>query len=252
MSQVTQGKVLRLLQEQKFERVGGNTTIETDVRIVAATNRNLEEMVEDGSFREDLFYRLNGMTINLPPLRERGDDIALLVEHYLKKACVEMNREDIEGVSTEALNQLTQYSWPGNVRELQSVIRQSLVKCTGPVIVPTFLPTEVLGQTEGANQSDAPHSASNQLADDPNTTSLPQPDLQIFVDQRIAENSTDLYSEALEVMERYLIARVLAETGGNQTRAAEILGITRGKIRDRIAQFGISLEKKVSIDDESN
>jgi len=107
MSQLTQGKVLRLLQEQKFERVGGNKTIETDVRIIAATNRNLETMVKDGSFREDLFYRLNGMTISLPPLRERGKDVALLVEHYLNVACYEMGRTETEGMSAEALELLT-------------------------------------------------------------------------------------------------------------------------------------------------
>lgn len=243
MSQLTQGKVLRLLQEQKFERVGGNKTIETDVRIIAATNRNLEQMVKEGTFREDLFYRLNGMTISLPPLRERGNDIALLVEHYLNEACYEMGRTEVEGISSEALDQLLQYRWPGNVRELQSVVRQSLLNSTSPVIVPSSLPEDVSSQfkpTPEVFQSDDP------LDEDP---ALPLSDLQLFVDQRLAAQTKDLYSETLETMERYLLTRVLNETGGNQTRAAEILGITRGKIRDRIAQFGISLEKTVSIDE---
>lgn len=246
MSQLTQGKVLRLLQEQKFERVGGNKTIETDVRIIAATNRNLEQMVKDGTFREDLFYRLNGMTISLPPLRERGNDIALLVEHYLNEACYEMGRTEIEGISSEALDQLLQYRWPGNVRELQSVVRQSLLNSTSPVIVPSFLPDDVSSQfksTPEVFQSQDP------LDEDP---ALPLSDLQLFVDQRLAAQTKDLYSETLETMERYLLTRVLNETGGNQTRAAEILGITRGKIRDRIAQFGISLEKTVSIDENGS
>ncbi|MFI4847526.1 MAG: sigma-54-dependent transcriptional regulator [Gimesia chilikensis] len=243
MSQLTQGKVLRLLQEQKFERVGGNKTIETDVRIIAATNRNLEQMVKEGTFREDLFYRLNGMTISLPPLRKRGNDIALLVEHYLNEACYEMGRTEVEGISSEALDQLLQYRWPGNVRELQSVVRQSLLNSTSPVIVPSSLPEDVSSQfkpTPEVFQSDDP------LDEDP---ALPLSDLQLFVDQRLAAQTKDLYSETLETMERYLLTRVLNETGGNQTRAAEILGITRGKIRDRIAQFGISLEKTVSIDE---
>ena len=243
MSQLTQGKVLRLLQEQKFERVGGNKTIETDVRIIAATNRNLEQMVKEGTFREDLFYRLNGMTISLPPLRERGNDIALLVEHYLNEACYEMGRSDIEGISSEALELLLQYRWPGNVRELQSVVRQSLLNSTSPVIVPSFLPEDVSSQFKSVPEvfeSEAP------LEEDP---ALPLSDLQLFVDQRLEAQTRDLYSETLEMMERYLLTRVLNETGGNQTRAAEILGITRGKIRDRIAQFGISLEKTVSIDE---
>ncbi|CAE7909513.1 Nitrogen assimilation regulatory protein [Gimesia chilikensis] len=246
MSQLTQGKVLRLLQEQKFERVGGNKTIETDVRIIAATNRNLEQMVKEGTFREDLFYRLNGMTISLPPLRERGNDVALLVEHYLNEACYEMGRNEIEGISSEALDQLLQYRWPGNVRELQSVVRQSLLNSTSPVIVPSSLPDDVSSQfksTPEVFQSEDP------LDEDP---ALPLSDLQLFVDQRLAAQTKDLYSETLEAMERYLLTRVLNETGGNQTRAAEILGITRGKIRDRIAQFGISLEKTVSIDENGS
>ncbi|QDT90218.1 sigma-54-dependent transcriptional regulator [Gimesia algae] len=243
MSQLTQGKVLRLLQEQRFERVGGNKTIETDVRIIAATNRNLEEMVKAGSFREDLFYRLNGMTISLPPLRQRGDDIALLVEHYLNEACFEMGRTETEGVSSEALELMIQYPWPGNVRELQSVVRQSLLKSTSPIIVPSFLPDELSRRFSTQTASLEPQT--DVVGDD-----LPLADLRLFVDQRLAQQSTDLYSETLEAMERYLLTRILNETGGNQTRAAEILGITRGKIRDRIAQFGISLEKTVSIDDD--
>ncbi|MFH1299444.1 MAG: sigma-54 dependent transcriptional regulator [Planctomycetota bacterium] len=247
MSQLTQGKVLRLLQEQKFERVGGNKTIETDVRIIAATNRNLEEMVKDGSFREDLFYRLNGMTIMLPPLRERGQDIVLLVEHYLNRACHEMGRTEFEGVSAEALELLLQYRWPGNVRELQSLIRQSLLKSTSPIIVPSFLPDE-LRNNFCAPANSKPAEPANLSENDV----FPLSDLRLFVDQRLAAMSTDLYSETLEAMERYLLTRVLNETGGNQTRAAEILGITRGKIRDRIAQFGILLEKTVSIDDDAS
>ncbi|WP_339686030.1 sigma-54 dependent transcriptional regulator [Gimesia maris] len=242
MSQLTQGKVLRLLQEQRFERVGGNKTIETDVRIIAATNRNLEEMVKAGLFREDLFYRLNGMTISLPPLRERGDDIALLVEHYLNEACFEMGRTETEGVSSEALEMMIQYPWPGNVRELQSVVRQSLLKSTSPIIVPSFLPDEL-------SRRFSTQAAPSEPQADINGDDSPLSDLRLFVDQRLAEQSTDLYSETLEAMERYLLTRVLNETSGNQTRAAEILGITRGKIRDRIAQFGISLEKTVSIDE---
>lgn len=245
MSQLTQGKVLRLLQEQKFERVGGNKTIETDVRIIAATNRNLEQMVKEGSFREDLFYRLNGMTISLPPLRERGNDVALLVEHYLNEACYEMERTEIEGISSDALEQLLQYQWPGNVRELQSVVRQSLLNSTSPVIVPSFLPDEVANHFSTESVLYEPESQ------DEEEQGLPPSDLHLFVDQRLAAQTTDLYSETLEAMERYLLTRVLNETGGNQTRAAEILGITRGKIRDRIAQFGISLEKTVSIDENA-
>ncbi|MAT13944.1 MAG: Fis family transcriptional regulator [Planctomyces sp.] len=249
MSQLTQGKVLRLLQEQKFERVGGNKTIETDVRIIAATNRDLEEMVKQGTFRQDLFYRLNGMTINLPPLRERGDDVALLVEHYLVNACHEMGRTEMEGVSSEALRMLVNYKWPGNVRELQSVIRHSLLNCTGPVIVPSCLPAELQNQTAEPAVATSTETAEETPRVESNGTSPLQADLSSFVNDRLTGGSTDLYSETVEMMEKYLFTRVLKETGGNQTRAAEILGITRGKIRDRIAQFNISVDKTINIDE---
>ncbi|QDU80030.1 Nitrogen assimilation regulatory protein [Polystyrenella longa] len=249
MSQLTQGKVLRLLQEQKFERVGGNKTINTDVRIIAATNRNLESMVKEGSFRQDLFYRLNGMTINLPPLRARDGDISMLVEHYLLKACHEMGRTDLEGVSSEALKLFNNYKWPGNVRELQSVIRHSLLNCTSPVIVPSCLPPELFHESvdeETGSPTENGYSASSESSD----TSAPiEANLNNFINTRLGAGSTDLYSETVEMMEKYLFTRVLKETGGNQTRAAEILGITRGKIRDRIAQFNISVDKTINIED---
>ena len=235
MSPLVQGKVLRLLQEQRFERVGGNETIQTDVRLIAATNRPLEEMVADGRFRNDLFYRLNGVTINLPPLRDRKGDLPLLLRHFLARSANELGKRDIEGVSPEALELLMQYDWPGNIRELQSVVRQFVLKASGPVIVPEFLPSEL--------RINSPLSVAP-AGDD----GLPDSELRHFVDERLAAATTNLYAEAVEMMERFVLTRVLQETGGNQSRAAEILGITRGKIRDRIAAFGISVGKNVSID----
>lgn len=239
MSPLVQGKILRLLQQQEFERVGGNKTIKTDVRIVTATNLDLDQMVLDGEFREDLFYRLNGITITLPPLRKRGEDVSLLLEYYLRVCAREMNRHDCEGISPEALEMLTQYSWPGNVREMQSVVRQSLLNATGPVIVPSFLPPELitpmLSKTPELPQID-------------NATGVPS-DLAPFVNRRLEADSRNLYAEALEQMERYLITRVLQVTEGNQTKASEILGITRGKIRDRVNLFQISLGTVVSVEE---
>lgn len=239
MSPLVQGKVLRLLQQQEFERVGGNKTIRTDVRVITATNLDLDQMVIDGEFREDLFYRLNGITINLPPLRNRGDDVSLLLEYYLRVCAREMNRNDFEGISPEALDMLKAYSWPGNVREMQSVVRQSLMNATGPVIVPSCLPLEVSSatKTNGAEEM-APG----------NKTGVPS-DLASFVNRRLDAASRDLYAETLEQMERYLITRVLQATEGNQTKASEILGITRGKIRDRVNLFQISLDTTVSVED---
>ncbi|MBI1345326.1 response regulator [bacterium] len=241
MSLLVQGKVLRLLQDQKFERVGGNTTLSTNVRIVAATHRPLEQMVEDGEFREDLLYRLNTITVRLPPLRERPGDIPPLLQRFTSRFAMELNRPDLEGISPTALELLTSYSWPGNIRELQSVVRNAILHTTGTVIVPDFLPAEVRkGTTDGSSSSDATSSGDSQ--------GLPDSDLGQFIDRRLKQNSTDLYAEALEVMERFLLTRVLRETQGNQSRAAEILGITRGKVRDRIAAFGITVDRDVRID----
>jgi two-component system nitrogen regulation response regulator GlnG len=240
MSLLVQGKVLRLLQDQRFERVGGNTTLSTDVRLVAATNRNLEQMVEAGEFREDLLYRLNNVTIRLPPLRERESDISLLLEHYVSRFAKVLNRPDLEGISPDALDLLKRYRWPGNIRELQSVVRYAILHTSGTVIVPDFLPEEV--RSGGHGTPDSSIAAQNV------ETGLPDSELARFVAQRIEHGTTDLYAECLEMMERYLFTRVLQETQGNQSRAADLLGITRGKVRDRIAAFGIIVDKEVHID----
>ena len=196
-------------------------------------------MVIDGEFRQDLFYRLNGITITLPPLRNRGDDVSLLLEYYLRVCAKEMNRHDCEGISPEALEMLKAYSWPGNVREMQSIVRQSLLNATGPVIVPSFLPLEVTNASRPETPEPAP-------VDD--ATGVPS-DVAPFVNRRLAAESRNLYAETLEQMERYLITRVLQATEGNQTKASEILGITRGKIRDRVNLFQISLGTTVSVEE---
>lgn len=246
MSGVVQGKVLRLLQDQKFERVGGNDTITTDVRIISATNRPLEDMVEARQFREDLLYRLNGVMVQLPPLRERQGDVSLLIQHYLNRLTKELHRSNLEGISPEALSILEQHNWPGNVRELQAVVRRALLNTTGPVVVPDFLPPEVRGVSASA-VSKAPSEIEQPSATDQPEAAGPSPNLKIFVKERLASESTDLYAEAIEFTERYVLTRVLQETGGNQTRASEILGITRGKVRDRVKQFGINLDRNVEI-----
>ena len=239
MPLVLQGKLLRALQDQKFERVGGNTTITTNVRLIAATNRPLEQMVEDGTFREDLLYRLNTITVRLPPLRDRPEDIPLLLERFVSKFAVDLNRPDLEGISPAALDLLRQYPWPGNIRELQSVVRNAILHTTGTVIVPDFLPPEVrnpsVSDTGGATPTNL-------------TAAAAECDIAAFIDSRLKRGSTDLYAECLEVMERYLLTRVLRETQGNQSRAAEILGITRGKVRDRIAAFGITVDKDIRME----
>lgn len=253
MSSVVQGKVLRLIQEQTFERVGGNETIQTDVRIISATNRPLEDMVAAGQFREDLLYRLNGVTIQLPPLRERQGDVALLIEHYLNQLAKDLHRSNIEGISPEAVEVLEAHDWPGNVRELQAVVRRALLNTTGPVVVPDFLPPEVHSPARPQQDEKRPTDKVNSPSAPTESVSAAdslEHDLASFVVGRLADESSDLYAETIEFMERYLLTRVLQEAGGNQTRAAEILGITRGKIRSRIKQFGIHLERSVEIEPE--
>lgn len=256
MSMVVQGKVLRIIQEQSFQRLGSNTDIATDVRIIAATHRNLEDLVAKGQFREDLFYRLNGYTINLPPLRERRDDIAPLLEYFLNRARVEMNKSSVEGLTPAALEALEAYSWPGNIRQLQSVVRQAMLSTTGTVVGVESLPAFILNEleeTRGESRSvrprpvdgaeSAPVASPAAAAEGTTQASADEhaslDHLQDFIERRIQEGSEDLYAEVIDQLERFLFQRVLLQTGGNQSKAATMLGITRGKVRDRIAKFGL-------------
>src|SRR3984957_14595922 len=143
MPLVLQAKILRLLQEQKFDRVGGNETVRTDVRLIAATHRDLKTRSAEEKFRPDLYHRLSVFTIHLPPLRERGDDLPMLVAHYARRFSRDLSR-DVREVTAETMERLCSYPWPGNIRELQSVLKQALLRATGPVLVPAFLP-EPLG-----------------------------------------------------------------------------------------------------------
>ncbi len=257
MAPVVQGKVLRLLQEQKFERVGGNETISTNVRIITATNRPLEQMVEDKTFRSDVLFRLNGVTIHLPPLRERRGDIPLLLKYFLGKSQKELNKQHIEGLSPESLEILVKYRWPGNVREMQSVVQQAVLNTVGPIIIPEFLPREVV--TDSAvlrpdDHSSAPKPAAVAETHAAETSNDPSgiPDLAAFIEERIQARTTNLSAEVIERVEKYMFTRVLQSTNGNQSQAAEILGITRGKVRDRVEAFGISLLRSVKVDSETS
>ncbi len=230
MSPLLQSKVLRLLQEQKFERVGGSKTITTDVRIISATNCDLESMIDENEFRLDLYHRINTVEIHLPPLRERGDDINLLINHFMRQFSKEMDKQ-IEGISSEAIETLRTFPWPGNIRELRSVIRRAILMATGPVIVPENLTEDVLNGGEfDAAKSKAVDSTG--IAD--------------FVSRQIESGSSDVYAETLAMMERQLLTKVLCATDGNQSKAAEILGITRGSLRTKIRSLGIAIERVVS------
>jgi two-component system nitrogen regulation response regulator GlnG len=235
MSPLVQSKVLRVLQSQEFERVGGNTTIKTDVRVIAATNRNLEEMVAAGDFRSDLYYRLSGFTIQLAPLRERRDDIVSLLERYLTFYSDELGK-DVQGISPEALELLVDYSWPGNVRELQNVLKQTLLRSVGSVVIPEFLPDQIRNP-EGEPEAAAAEESGGA-------------DLRQYIESRISEGSTNLYAESLEFMERYLVTRVLSLCDGNQSKAARMLGITRGCLRSKVRSLNVSIDTLVQIDGE--
>src|SRR5580698_1349105 len=157
MSLLLQAKMLRVLQQQQFERVGGNQTISTDVRVITATNRDLEEMVAAREFRADLYYRLSGFTVQLPPLRERPTDVPLLLDYFLRRFSASLDK-DVRGISPSALEILLRYPWPGNIRELQNVVRQALLSTVGPVLLPEFLPSAVLADgPSGGERSDKPN-----------------------------------------------------------------------------------------------
>jgi len=241
MAPMVQAKVLRVLQDQRFERVGGNNELKTDVRIITATNRPLEQMVKDGEYREDLLYRLNGVTIELPPLRERKDDIKLLIQHFLSRAKIELNKPDLEGLAPETLDLLMRYDWPGNVRQLRAVIRRCVLDASMSVIFADTLPAEI--RRLGTNSAiERPNEPIDETIQEQVGRELPE-----LVQRLLNEKSTNVYSEAMEYMERYVLFTVLQATDGNQSQAAEILGITRGKLRDRINTFGIVLESGVSL-----
>ena len=227
MTPLTQAKVLRALQDQTFERVGGNETVRTDVRVVAATNRDLEAMVAAGRFRRDLYYRLNVFEICLPPLRDRGDDLVLLVQHLVRRFGRELGK-DVREVPDETLAALRAYPWPGNVRELQSALKQAILTTSGPRLRPEHLPPAVR-----AGEPTTPTPAA-----DPDGTGLTG-----FIRERLAAGTTDLYGEVIGRAERQLFVEALAHTGYNLSKAARTLGISRTTLRAKMAALGIALDR---------
>ncbi len=234
MPPLTQAKILRLVQDQRFERVGGADTIQTDVRLIAATNADLEKAVDDGRFRRDLYFRLNGFRIPLPSLRDRGDDVALLIDHYVRRLGRELGKT-AEAVAPDALAALQAYPWPGNVRELQSVLRQALLQMRGAVLLADFLPPLTGG---GVGSPPTPPPVAGAF------------DWDAFVADRVLAGTGALYAEALERMEREVLVRVLRHTGGNQLQAAKLLGITRGSLRTKTRTLGIGVGRTVWSDDD--
>jgi len=209
-----QAKILRVLQERTFERVGGNETVRTDVRVIASTHRDLAKLSAQEKFRADLFYRLGVFSIHLPPLRERGDDVAALARHYVRRFSAELGR-DIREIAPETLELLAARPWQGNVRELQSVLKQALLKASGTVLLPLFLPSP-------RSPASAPGPGVAPTA------------IEALIQQRLSQKTTHLYAEAHDELDRFLLPAVLEFCQGNQSQAARMLGVSRQTLRMKL------------------
>jgi DNA-binding NtrC family response regulator len=211
MSVDTQAKILRVLQDKKFMHLGGVQEIQVDVRVIAATNVDLKQAVQDGRFREDLYYRLNVISIELPPLRRRSEDVPLLVQHFLKKFCADNEKPDLK-VAPEALRALLDYDWPGNVRELENVVERAVVLASGPVITADLLPAHMNGRAMTAAAIEA------------------SPDASLF--------------DIIEECERRIIIDMLEKCGWNQTEAADKFHIPLSTLNQKIKRLSIEVKRK--------
>lgn len=220
----TQARILRLLQDGQFQRVGGNETLTVDVRVIAATNQNVESMITDGRFRQDLYYRLRGVTIQLPPLRERVEDIPEIA-HYLMFRFNQQLRTGVQSIAPEALEKLQSHRWPGNIRELQSVIREALIVSTGPTLLPEFLPLET--RPEPADEF-LPASPPQAPAHDAWQS------LGRFVEQCLAEEQSDIYRKAIQKFDQLVVMHAMNQAKGLQSRASELLGLSRPTLRSKL------------------
>jgi len=228
MPVATQTKILRVLQNGEFQRVGGNATLRADVRVIAATNKDPERLVAKKKFREDLYYRLNVVRIDLPPLRDRREDIRVLVDYSVQKLVKSgQAQRGLKGISPGALEVLEKYDWPGNVRELENAIERAAVVARGDSVRLEDLPAEV--------RQPKPVAPAN-LADT----------LDAAVAKLYSLARQDPKLKIMAAVERELIIRALAETGGNQLRAAKLLGITRATLRKRIEKFNIAKRVELS------
>ena len=252
MALPTQTKILRALQEGEIQRVGGEKTIKVDVRLIAATNRDLEEMVKNKSFREDLYYRLNVMRIRVPSLKDRLSDVPELVDFMLQQLN-KARKSKVRGASAEAMQALCQYSWPGNVRELENTIQRSAVLAQGDTILKKDLPVEILeavkkelGSADSPNLEDVRPDALSLESAIPdasigtfvgvNPEELDDTRLLDLVYERIRESAD---KNLIQVFEKEITIRALRETGGNQVKTSALLGITRTTLRKRIETYGL-------------
>ena len=201
-----QAKILRAIQEREIQRLGSDKALHVDVRIIAATNRNLEDDVREGKFREDLFYRLNVMNLHIPPLRERDEDIPLLALHFLKKY-VQKNRKDLKGFTPAAMDVLTKSAWPGNVRELENVVERAVILAMSPYISDKDFPPSLMASYHQDHKDKMPASG--------------------------------LGGKSLDEIESQAISETLEQTQGNKSEAAKLLNITRTTLNNKLRKYNI-------------
>ena len=228
MSPALQIKLQRALQEQEIERLGGTRTLKTNVRVLAATNQDLAEMSKHGLFRQDLYYRFKRLAIHLPPLRERTEDIPLLVDHFLNLISAELGKT-ITGVSDDCLGLLKGYDWPGNVRELENALRSAAVLSRSDVILPEHLPPDIAIHEYTSD--------SNQALLEQSLESI----LHATVKEALSQEREMLYDEVINAVDSALIRLAINKFGQNQTETAKLLGISRTTLAQRIKKLGLDL-----------
>jgi two-component system nitrogen regulation response regulator GlnG len=246
MAPPLQAKMLRVLQDQRFERLGGQEIIQTRVRVLAATNYDLARLVEEGRFRKDLYYRLNVVSIRVPPLRDRREDVAELAHYFLFRFDRELGL-DLRGFSPETLDLLQGHSWPGNVRELQSVIKQAMLNATGHIILPEFLPESVRSPVAGALLGGDAGGAG--VADKSHGGAV---NLDQMIDSLIQRGEKGIHAKVIEIVERNLLTRVLRYTHGHQAQASELLGLNRTTLRHRLRALGMAVDKVLVTEPEGD
>ena len=244
MTPLMQTKILRVLQDQQFERLGGSETVRTDARLIAATNKDLATAIKEGAFRADLFYRLNVYTIELPPLRERMEDLPDLVDYFIGRYSAELDKS-VEAVAPAAMEMLAAYDWPGNIRELQSVIQRGVLDATGPMLVPAFLP-ERLRHRESERRS-KPAGIRRPTATECVEDDLLVQQLDKLAHERLQGNSMNVYHEVVTIAERAAIVATLRVTNGNLTETARRLGISRTTLRAKTSSLDISVDQNASV-----
>jgi two-component system response regulator AtoC len=226
MSVSTQAKILRVLQEGEFERVGGNETVRVDVRILTSTNRRLEDLIKEGRFREDLYYRLKIMSITVPPLRERREDIQELAEYFFKVYNRQLGTK-VSHIDPSVYERLAAYNWPGNVRELENAMKRSLILCKGEVLTGEDIILDIEGPVSPlVNEKELEDTLTKML--DPLLTEV------------LRLGGSGFPSSLLEKIEKILVQKALAETRGNQVQAAKLLGVSRNTLRNRMDKYNLA------------